>query len=409
RDRPLLVGSVKAVIGNTEAAAGLAGVIKSVLCLQRGALPSQPHYATRNPHARAGTPVLVAGEVGRGQTPTVLAVLGRDPGMGNVPQPGATTAGDHDEPGPAHPVMAVPGFDPGIDPAIPSGTPAALPPVGVSAFGASGTNAHVVLSASSAAAPVRGDGPPRLLLSAATPEALERLRAAMLAALAEGLDFADACHTAWIGRARLRQWLLADSPATLATATAQTGPVPDLATPRGRRITLPQTPLDPLPFWLAAPAPVEDRPLRGPPHHSARSGETVWETRFDAAARWLRDHRVHETVVMPGAAFLTLALEVAPEGLTDVAFLRRLDVPPEGVAVQLVRARDGAIALYADLDGAWAEIATARAAKDPSPPVGERWRSASVAPSPLAGEGWGEGAMPPDTALPPPETGAQIA
>ncbi|MBN8926641.1 MAG: SDR family NAD(P)-dependent oxidoreductase [Rhodospirillales bacterium] len=354
-DRPLLVGSVKAAIGHAEAAAGIAGVIKSVLCLQRGTLPPQPHYATRNPHARTDTPVRVAGE-----------------GSG----PEAHEEAHEEAHRPAHAVRA------GLDPGIPTGT--ALHHVGVSAFGASGTNAHVVLSRAEIPAREQGDGPPRLLLSAATPEALERLRSAVTASRADGLDFADACHTAWVGRARLRHWLLADSPAALATAPPRTGPVPDLPTPRGRRVVLPPTPLDPLPFWLAAAAePADHGPVLGPPHQSARSGETVWEMRFDPAAAWLRDHRVHDTVVMPGAAFLALALAAAPEGLADVAFLRRLDVPPAGVAVQLVRTRDGAIGLYAELDGAWAEIATARAA-------------AVVAPSPLAGEGWGEEAMPPD-------------
>ncbi|MBN8908925.1 MAG: polyketide synthase dehydratase domain-containing protein, partial [Rhodospirillales bacterium] len=352
---PLLVGSVKAAIGHAEAAAGIAGVIKSVLCLQRGTLPPQPHYATRNPHARTDTPVRVAGE-----------------GSG----PEAHEEAHEEAHRPAHAVRA------GLDPGIPTGT--ALHHVGVSAFGASGTNAHVVLSRAEIPAREQGDGPPRLLLSAATPEALERLRSAVTASLADGLDFADACHTAWVGRARLRHWLLADSPAALATAPPRTGPVPDLPTPRGRRVVLPPTPLDPLPFWLAAAAePADHGPVLGPPHQSARSGETVWEMRFDPAAAWLRDHRVHDTVVMPGAAFLALALAAAPEGLADVAFLRRLDVPPAGVAVQLVRTRDGAIGLYAELDVAWAEIATARAA-------------AVVAPSPLAGEGWGEEAMPPD-------------
>jgi amino acid adenylation domain-containing protein/thioester reductase-like protein len=49
-DRKLLVGSVKASIGHLEAAAGVAGLVKVVLALQRGELPPQAHFRTPNPH-----------------------------------------------------------------------------------------------------------------------------------------------------------------------------------------------------------------------------------------------------------------------------------------------------------------------------------------------------------------------
>ncbi|KIJ54123.1 hypothetical protein M422DRAFT_154033, partial [Sphaerobolus stellatus SS14] len=42
RERSLLVGSVKAVIGHTEECAGLAGVLKALLCLRHNAIPPQP-------------------------------------------------------------------------------------------------------------------------------------------------------------------------------------------------------------------------------------------------------------------------------------------------------------------------------------------------------------------------------
>jgi malonyl CoA-acyl carrier protein transacylase len=47
--RPLLIGSAKTNFGHLEAAAGIAGLIKAVLCLQRGAVPKSLHFRTPNP------------------------------------------------------------------------------------------------------------------------------------------------------------------------------------------------------------------------------------------------------------------------------------------------------------------------------------------------------------------------
>ncbi|WP_166296271.1 type I polyketide synthase [Photorhabdus tasmaniensis] len=49
-DRPLLIGACKSVIGHTEAAAGIAGLIKAVLCLQRGQVPGNLHADPPNPY-----------------------------------------------------------------------------------------------------------------------------------------------------------------------------------------------------------------------------------------------------------------------------------------------------------------------------------------------------------------------
>ena len=46
---PLYVGSVKTNIGHTEGASGLAGVIKAVLSLERGAIAPNLHFKTPNP------------------------------------------------------------------------------------------------------------------------------------------------------------------------------------------------------------------------------------------------------------------------------------------------------------------------------------------------------------------------
>jgi acyl transferase domain-containing protein/NAD(P)-dependent dehydrogenase (short-subunit alcohol dehydrogenase family)/SAM-dependent methyltransferase len=50
RRTPLIVGSVKANIGHLEAAAGIAGIIKIMLALQHETIPPQVHFQTPNPH-----------------------------------------------------------------------------------------------------------------------------------------------------------------------------------------------------------------------------------------------------------------------------------------------------------------------------------------------------------------------
>ncbi|TQV85971.1 non-ribosomal peptide synthetase/type I polyketide synthase [Aliikangiella coralliicola] len=50
RQKKLLVGSVKANIGHLEAAAGIAGLIKTILCLANQTLTKQLHFNNPNPH-----------------------------------------------------------------------------------------------------------------------------------------------------------------------------------------------------------------------------------------------------------------------------------------------------------------------------------------------------------------------
>jgi acyl transferase domain-containing protein/acyl carrier protein len=50
RDRPLLIGSVKTNIGHLESASGVAGLIKVVLSLQHEMLPRSLHFETPSPH-----------------------------------------------------------------------------------------------------------------------------------------------------------------------------------------------------------------------------------------------------------------------------------------------------------------------------------------------------------------------
>ncbi|MDR3417367.1 MAG: type I polyketide synthase, partial [Nevskia sp.] len=196
RTRDLLVGSVKTNIGHAEAAAGVAGLVKAVLMLRHQAVPASLHFRRLNPHiALGGVPIAV---------PTVL-----------TPQP--------------------------------------LGCIGVSSFGFSGTNAHVVLERAREHMPLlplpRGEGEtslptspldPRpthvLPLSARDPAALAALTAAWSAALAApDVDFAALCHTAATGRARFAHRLTVVAPdaasarAALATAPRSTAGRPRVA------------------------------------------------------------------------------------------------------------------------------------------------------------------------------------
>ena len=159
-NRPLLTGSVKTNIGHLEAAAGMAGLIKAVLALQHGTIPASLHFETPNPHVPwTKIPVQVVA------TPT--------------PWP-----------------------------------PADLPRVaGVSSFGFSGTNAHVVLEEAPAptAAPAAATERPRhlILLSAASDSALRDLAIRWEQALDthDPVTLSDVCRTAAVGRAHLGERL----------------------------------------------------------------------------------------------------------------------------------------------------------------------------------------------------------
>jgi 3-oxoacyl-(acyl-carrier-protein) synthase/NADPH:quinone reductase-like Zn-dependent oxidoreductase/acyl carrier protein len=197
RTRPLRVGAVKTNLGHTEAASGIAGLIKAVLALGADCIPPNLHFGNRNPAISvAATPI-------------------------DVPRQ------------PTHGVRLA----------------------GVSAFGFSGTNAHVVVEAHASPPPAaaRGDV---LFLSAHDPAALRALAARYAEAFAAGLDFAAACHTAAVGRARLPWWIAVRSPAELASAEPSNGPPPSLAPTAGARVALPTYPFQRERFPLpGAPAP----------------------------------------------------------------------------------------------------------------------------------------------------------
>ncbi len=158
------VGSVKANLGHAEAAAGILGLIKALLCLERRQIPRQAHFETLNPRIRLdGSGLTVPAET----------------------RPWEPSAGRC---------------------------------AAVSSFGMSGTNAHVVLSRPTAGpvpAPAPAAGFP---VYAHTEAALRTLAGRYARRLAESGDGASAgdgyaafAATAQHGRTRLRRaaWITA--------------------------------------------------------------------------------------------------------------------------------------------------------------------------------------------------------
>ncbi|MEV5833478.1 beta-ketoacyl synthase N-terminal-like domain-containing protein [Nocardia sp. NPDC052112] len=156
RDRryPLLLGSVKSNIGHTQAAAGVLGTIKMLLALRHGCVPPTLHVDEPSPHVDWATGAM-------------------------RPVTAATAWPDRGKPWRA----------------------------GVSAFGISGTNAHVILEQAPVedeTAPFRiGTSAPPLVLSAATEPALAAQAKRLLAALDAGADPVDVGYSAATSRTRL--------------------------------------------------------------------------------------------------------------------------------------------------------------------------------------------------------------
>jgi acyl transferase domain-containing protein/acyl carrier protein len=154
-DRPLVLGSLKTNIGHLESAAGVAGLIKAALILQHGEIPPHLHLQERNPY------------INWQELPVTIAT-----GLTKWPE----------------------GHGRRI--------------AGVSAFGYSGTNAHVVLEeAPAVSAAPQGAAKPAgqaqvLPLSARTAAALDDLAQAYRELLADGPPTAlrDICHAASVGR-----------------------------------------------------------------------------------------------------------------------------------------------------------------------------------------------------------------
>lgn len=171
------LGSVKGNIGHLDAAAGIAGLLKTVLALKHRELPPSLHFERPNPNIDfPNTPFYV------------------------------NTALSH-WPDAAAPCRA-----------------------GVSAFGVGGTNAHIILEEAPPLAAAEPSRPWQLLpLSAQTQEALDQIRNNLTTRWQAhpSLDIADVAYTLQVGRQpfRYRQMVLAQTRDDALAALAESNPI----------------------------------------------------------------------------------------------------------------------------------------------------------------------------------------
>ncbi len=317
---PCWLGSAKASVGHTAEAAGIVGLIKTILCLRHGELPASAHFSALNPKidvGRSGLSVLTA------RRPWLAA--------SGAPRRGA-----------------------------------------VSAFGLSGTNAHAVLEEAPALDRARPTpAPTLLLLSARDAEALARKVADLAAWLrGPGADAALVDVGATLARGRThfahRLALIAATPAEAAERLAAgdyriaiadgagaapasnrgdldafaaqylSGAAPEWPTlwPEGRRaLDLPGYPFAPTEHWAVRPPSTTESGLR---------------VRLRPDDPLVRDHIVDGAAILHAAVFLDLACRAgeaifgaAPRGLRDIAWERTIAVPESGIELRIDTAPAG--------------------------------------------------------------------
>ncbi|WP_308030644.1 SDR family NAD(P)-dependent oxidoreductase [Streptomyces sp. CoH27] len=343
------IGSLKSNVGHLDAAAGVAGVIKTALMLRHRSLVPSLNFERPNPAIDfAASPFYVS-----------------------------TDTRPWECEGPRR--------------------------AGVSSFGIGGTNAHAVLE--EAPEPTAADPSPRdaelLVLSARTPTALDTLtdRLADHLAAHPGAPLADVAHTLAVGRRphRYRRTVICRDTAEAVRLlrertepgcrTGEAGPrsagtrhIPDRSLPgdrlletvrdawlggadidwavfyegeRRRRVPLPTYPFEGRRVWLEPPAPAP-APSGGHPLLGANTS-TLAEHRYDTALTgtefYLAEHRVGGEPVMPAVAYLEMAraagalsLPPGPLRLSRVSFEAPLSFAagPRTVRLLLTPHGDGA-------------------------------------------------------------------
>ncbi|GAB2958014.1 SDR family NAD(P)-dependent oxidoreductase [Saccharothrix stipae] len=126
---------------------------------------------------------------------------------------------------------------------------------------------------------------------------------------------------------------------------------------------VPAAPWEHRPHWTAASTRRAGHPLLGD-HVELPDGTHAWQADVGLAALpWLGDHRVRDTAVLPGAAYVELALAAGaqvlagPPAVRDVVFEALLPLADEVVLSTTLRA--GRVEVHAKTDDGWVRHATA--------------------------------------------------
>ena len=307
-ENPLFIGSVKTNIGHLESAAGIAGLIKLVLSLQNQQIPKQLHYQTPNPHIDwKALPIKV------------------------VDTPIAWLRGEKRR-------LA-----------------------GVSAFGFSGTNAHVIIEESPSVpenhAPVEACY--LLPISAKTEEALKALQQRYLDYFLTHptLDYARICYTAALGRQHF-QYRSILSATTISQAIQQlqallNGETTSVTTnsiesrylagekidwadiyhhQKLPKITLPTYPFQRQRYWISTTKSDTKTLDSGHPLLGAKIPSALKTVQFQTLLTpekpaWLADHRLPPHVVFPATGYIELALAAGQHLLrTDRLEIQQFDI-----------------------------------------------------------------------------------
>ena len=324
----LLIGSVKTNVGHLESAAGVAGLIKVVLSLQHGVIPGQLHWSGPSEHVRwSDLPLEVVNE-------------------SRVWEPiGGRRIG------------------------------------GVSSFGFSGTNAHVVVEgyAEESGEPKSSASEEVLVVTARTEAGLRELVERYTTFLeSSGSGWSEICWTAAIGRAvfaerlavvawskeeaaeKLRKWLREGSAsgvhrghvsvgrraggASLGAGASATEVAAGFVQgesiawaerrgdPKPHRVSLPTYAFQRERYWIEAPVEAE-KGLSGEPTGRGLLGSRLrlagvvgqYETQLRESS-WIGEHRVGGRAVLPATGHVELMLEAGAEvlgagcALEDVVF-----------------------------------------------------------------------------------------
>lgn len=339
-NKPLLIGSVKTNLGHLEAAAGIAGLIKVALCLHHREIPPHLHFQQPNPHVSWDQLPL--------QVPTTSMLWPAD----------------------------------------------SSPIAGVSSFGFSGTNAHVVLSAAEASNP---DAPPlpwldqppyQLTLSAKTPAALQALAHRYYEYLQQNptLDFAEVCYQVKTGRSLFAEQLTVTASSTAeaieqlavfrkndsksfntdkfreskpfqveSTNLSRNGSRKDDSKCLLQSLLLPTYPFQRQRYWVDIEEHKnsfinqsnnypEVHPLLGQRLHLSRSPEIYFSHRLSQTEPlFLAQHRVLGAFMLPAAAYMEMALAAGKQvlqsdrlTLTNLAIQQPITLTEAELVVQVV-------------------------------------------------------------------------